>query len=248
MKLPSPSITNIAVPSKPCPPIFWFSAATAALTVSLISVVFPLKIVRWHSGARALHWIQVMSTGPMKIKSTVAALLAVVMFSIPAGPAPAQSRAAELLRELGAAADATAAQRLERQIVDEWSKSGSPAMDLLLKRGRDALEVEKFEAAAEHFRALTDHAPDFAEGWHGLALAYYQLEMFGPAMDALERTLALNPHHFAALRGVGAIHEQTGKPALAYDAYERVLRLRPHDAEVEKALERLEREVKGVAL
>lgn len=183
----------------------------------------------------------------MEFKSTLASLFAVVMISLPLG-AQAQDRAARLLEELSRAENATAAQRLETQVIDEWSKSGSASMDLLLKRGRDALEVEKAEAAVEHFRALTDHAPDFAEGWHGLALAYYQAERFGPAMDALERVLALNPQHFGALRGVGAINEQVGKAALAYDAYQRVLELRPHDEDVEQALQRLEREVMGVTL
>ena len=125
------------------------------------------------------------------------------------------------------------------------SKSGSATMDLLLKRGQDALEVEDVAAAMEHLTALTDHAPDFAEGWHTLALAYYNADMFGPAVDALERTLALNPHHFGALRGLGAIFEQVDKPDLAYDAYSRVLSLRPHDSDVIEALERLERRVSG---
>lgn len=184
----------------------------------------------------------------MNIKFTVTAFLAVVMFSLPPAMAAAENRADTLMQELAQAPDEQAAARLERQVIDEWSKSGSATRDLLLKRGRDALEVSDWRKAAGHFRALTDHAPDFAEGWHGLALAYYQMDLYGPAMDALEHTLALNPEHFAALRGVGAIHEQTGHPALAYEAYERVLRLRPHDADVQKALDRLEREVRGVTL
>lgn len=183
----------------------------------------------------------------MEYKSTLASFCAVVMFSLPLA-ADAQDRAARLLEDLARSDSALAAQRLEQQVIDEWSKSGSATMDLLLKRGRDALEVDKVPAAIEHFRALTDHAPEFAEGWHGLALAYFQAERFGPAMDALERVLALNPVHFGALRGVGAISEQVGKAALAYDAYQRVLELRPHDEDVEKALERLERRVKGITL
>lgn len=183
----------------------------------------------------------------MDFKSTVAALTALVMFSLPS-TGWAESRSAELLQQLLAAEDSASASRLERQIVDEWSKSGSAAMDLLLKRGQDALEIDKDSLAIEHFRALTDHAPEFAEGWHGLALAYYQAGRYGPAMDALERVLALNPHHFPALRGVGAVHEQTGHAALAYQAYERVLELRPHDEDVLKALSRLERDVLGRAL
>ncbi|MBV2358204.1 hypothetical protein KUH32_00315 [Thalassococcus sp. CAU 1522] len=166
------------------------------------------------------------------------------MISLPAG---AQD-AATLLEQLSQAEDDSAAARLERSVMREWSKSGSAAMDLLLKRGRDALEVNQTGEAIEHLTALTDHAPDFAEGWHALALAYYQAEMLGPTMDALERTLALNPDHFGALRGVGAVHEQVGADALAYDAYARVLELRPHDEDVLNALTRLEGRVKGTSL
>lgn len=187
----------------------------------------------------------------MDFKNIVTAFLATVMFSLPlsvAAQSGAPDRVAELMAQLQDAENDTAAQRLENQIVTEWSKTGSPAMDLLLKRGRDALEVSEFDAAAEHFRALTDHAPDFAEGWQGLAQTYYEQERLGQAMDALERVLALNPDHFGALRGVGAIQEQLGHEALAYEAYERVLSLRPHDPDVEAAMGRLETKVKGVSL
>ncbi|MCR8546389.1 hypothetical protein M4578_01010 [Salipiger sp. P9] len=169
------------------------------------------------------------------------------MFSLPPA-AFAQDRAGELLEELGGADTQAAAERLEKALYLEWSKSGSAAMDLLLKRGRDALEVNDVTSAIDHLTALTDHAPAFAEGWHALALAYYQAEMFGPAMDALEHVLALNPEHFGALRGVGAVHEQLGNDALAYDAYTRVLELRPFDDEVTEALERLAGRVQGIEI
>lgn len=190
----------------------------------------------------------IMSTGDMEYKSTLAAIVATVMISLPAFGYAQDTAVADLLGELAEAENETVAQRLENRLITQWSKSGSAAMDLLLKRGRDALEVDDLDAALEHFRALTDHAPDFAEGWHGLALAHFEAERFGPAMDALERVLALNPHHLGALRGVGAINEQIGEDALAYAAFERVLRLRPHDEDVEKAMARLERKVKGVRL
>ncbi|MFW2588307.1 tetratricopeptide repeat protein [Sagittula sp. SSi028] len=183
----------------------------------------------------------------MKFKSTVAAFIATVMISLPVG-AVAQERLERLMSELQSAEDDTAATRLENQIISEWSKAGSPAMELLLKRGRDALEVSDTEAALDHFQALTDHAPEFAEGWHGLALAYFEADRLGPSLDALEHVLALNPNHFGALRGVGAIYEQLGQEALAYEAYERVLTLRPHDPDVIGALERLDANVKGVTL
>ena len=188
-----------------------------------------------------------MATTHRKIKLTVAFLLATVTFSLPA-VSTAQEGEPDLLAQLRAAETEAAAERLERQIFDLWSKSGSAARDLLLQRGRDAIEVEDWEAAFEHLRALTDHAPEFAEGWHTLALVYFNTERLGLAMDALERALTLNPDHFGALRGVGAVHEQTGNRALAYAAYERVLEMRPHDSDVQKALDRLEREVRGTSL
>jgi tetratricopeptide (TPR) repeat protein len=189
-----------------------------------------------------------MSTTRKNIKSVVAAFLATVLISGPAAAQTAGGDVDSLLERLAQAEDAAAAQRLERQVIEAWSQSGSPSMNLLLRRGQDALERGEHAVAAEHFRALTDHAPGFAEGWHGLALAYYNAERFGPAMDALERVLAIEPRHFGALRGIGAIQEQVDRPELAYRAYERVLALRPHDAQVREALDRLDREVRGTAL
>ncbi len=192
----------------------------------------------------------------MKHKSTVAALAALVINSLPLSATAQESaqetvqetdRSATLLQDLAQADEAEAA-RLEREIRLEWSKSGSAAMDLLLKRGRDALEVNDTRTAIDHFTALTDHAPDFAEGWHGLAMAFYQSEQLGLTANALEHTLALNPRHFGALRGLGALFDQLGKPALAYDVYSRVLEIRPHDPDVTAALKRLETGVRGTEL
>ena len=177
-------------------------------------------------------------------KSAVAAFLVSTALAASVGMAQ-EDPVADLLDQLSEAEDARTAERLERQVRQEWEKSGSAAMNLLLKRGQDALDVDDIDAALEHLTALTDHAPDFAEGWHALALAYYRSEKFGPAAYALEQTLALNPHHFGALRGLGAIFEQVNKPDLAYDAYSRVLTMRPHDSNAQQALERLELRVTG---
>ena len=140
-----------------------------------------------------------MKRGRPKFKPLLAAigLLALLPGGVVAQDADA------LLDRLGNAQDAAEAKRLEAQVLNAWSKSGSPAMDLLRRRGEDALERQDWADAAEQFRAVTDHAPGFAEGWHGLSLALYNLDRFGPALDALERVLALEPQHFAALRGVG---------------------------------------------
>lgn len=188
-----------------------------------------------------------MGVSNMYSKSTVTAICTLVVFSLPRqGLAEGNSQA--LLQELRNSDSASTAQRLENQLIKQWSKSGSPAMDLLLRRGRDALARGDAGAALEHFTALSDHAPDFAEGWHGLAQAYVVLGLFGPGLDALERTLALNPSHFDALRGLGVLHEEMGNPTLALEVYQKVLELRPHDSEISGAVARLQGAARGVAL
>lgn len=162
-------------------------------------------------------------------------------------PGSAQQALPDLLAALRDAGPEDA-RRLDRQIRAEWSKSGSASMDLLLRRGREALEGEDAKAAIEHFTALTDHAPDFAEGWHQLARAYFTAELFGPAIDALGRVLALNPDQYHALFGLGVMFHQFGDYRRAEDAYLQVLDLHPHHEDAQEALEALKREGVGRTL
>lgn len=139
-------------------------------------------------------------------------------------------------------------QRTQADILREWSKSGSPAMDLLLKRGRDAMEAGDLAVAIEHLTALTDHAPDFAEGWNARATAFYMAGQFGPSMTDIARTLNLNDHHFGALAGLGMILEELGRDEAAIRAYRASLAIHPHQDALHQALDRLEKKTAGWSL
>jgi tetratricopeptide (TPR) repeat protein len=136
-------------------------------------------------------------------------------------------------------ADAAEAGRIEQEIWIEWSKSGSPAMDLLLQRGRDAMEAGDLATAIDHFTALIDHAPDFAEGYNARATAYFQEGEFGPSVADIAKTLSLNPRHFGAMAGFGMILEQTNQPDRALEVYTAALAIHPHLAGVLEAVERI---------
>lgn len=183
-----------------------------------------------------------MRTWPLIIKHTVAAGLLTVTFSIPvkgdeAGLTP--------LYERLQTAEAVDSKGITREIRMKWAQSGSDAMDLVLKRGQDALERGENDAAIEHFSAVIDHAPDFAEAYHGRAQAYFAEGLAGPALADLEQALILNPHHFDALYGLGTVLEQLGEPALAYETYALVLKMHPHYDEAKAARARLKTEVEG---
>jgi tetratricopeptide (TPR) repeat protein len=142
-------------------------------------------------------------------------------------------------------AEGPAAGRLERKIWREWSKSGSPAMDLLLQRGRDAMEAGNTAIAIEHFTALIDHAPDFAEGWNSRATAYFQAGQLGPSVADIAQVLTLNPRHFGAMSGFARILEDTDQPDRALTMYQAALAIHPHLTGIEDAVKRLQTAASG---
>ena len=130
-------------------------------------------------------------------------------------------------------------EQVERKIRLEWSKSGSAAMDLLLQRGRKAMEAEDWTAAVEHFTALTDHAPDFAEGWYARGTVYFRQKLYGPALSDIGTALSLNANHFGALSGLAVLLEEMGMEKNALEAWRMLEKINPHRPETQDALIRL---------
>ncbi len=118
-------------------------------------------------------------------------------------------------------------------------------MDLLLKRGKDAFEAGQTQDAIEHLTALTDHAPDFAEGYYYRAMSYFHADMIGPAFGDIEMVLSLNPRHFGAIEALGFLLENLNRFDMAKEAYERVLAIHPHHKDVREALDRLAPHLSG---
>ena len=178
-------------------------------------------------------------------KSIVAALLVGVWIS---SPAWADSERLDQLFEQLLEAEPEAVDRIEGQIITEWGKSGSAAMDLLFRRGEDAIEAGTPEIAVEHFTALVDHAPNFAEAYNGRATANYQLGLYGPAIDDLRQVLVLEPRHFGAMTGVAVVLEELERPEDALEVWRKIEEFVPSDPEVAAMIERLQVQLQGEAL
>ncbi|MBD0866033.1 MAG: tetratricopeptide repeat protein [Rhodobacteraceae bacterium] len=178
-------------------------------------------------------------------------MTAIALLCFCSGPLAAQTSGLrdedELLRLLADSDPANAA-HVDRQLQALWEKTGSPSMDMLMKRGRDAMDVENYRTAIEHLSALTDHAPDFAEGWRLRASAFFEVGRYGPAIADLEIALALNPRNYNTILDLGTILELFGDEKRAYAAYERAQAIHPHHKGISKAMERLKPRVAGQAL
>lgn len=132
-------------------------------------------------------------------------------------------------------------EKIEGEITRIWSRSGSPAMDLLLRRANEALEAEDYPTALEHFSALVDHAPDFAEGWNARATTFYLMGEYTLSIADVGHVLALNPRHFGALSGLAFMYEDMDQPELALKALHMVQKINPNKPAINEAAKRLER-------
>jgi tetratricopeptide (TPR) repeat protein len=202
----------------------------------------------WNLFPRA-RYIFTMGSRPSSSKSAVAAFLAVLCLASPlAAQQTDPEREADLLRQLAQAQDPQAAGMIEGELRTLWSRSGSAAIDLLYRRGQDALKAGKPEEAVEHFTAAVDWDPDYAEAYVGRAQAYYMTDAVGPAIDDLRQALVLNPNQWEALMGFAAVLEEVGLEEDALEVWRRVHDMHPQNPQATEALGRLELKLQGRTL
>ena len=195
----------------------------------------PLRPVVLEVATGTVTFKRVMSTFTRHLYCIVTALFVV---GANTHPSLAENPHAELLEELKTADPARAAQ-IVRQVEREWRLSGSTSIDMLVRRGQEAMDEENWRLAIEHFTAVTDHAPDFAEGYHARASAYYRVGKFGPALDDLGRALALNPRNWNTLYGLGILFRELEEYGNAEKAFRAALDLHPHHEEAAEALKQI---------
>lgn len=135
--------------------------------------------------------------------------------------------------------------KVEKDIWEEWSRSGSDAMDLLLTRGRKAMSERNYAKAVEHFSAIIDHSPDFAEAWNARATAFFAWDRYGMSIADIQQTLVLNPRHFGALQGLGRILEELEDYDNALRAFQAAIAIHPHRPDLKAHIERLEQKISG---
>lgn len=175
-------------------------------------------------------------------------LMLSLAFVFASGPAFAQEPTLDQLFEALRAPGDTNWEAIEDRIWETWSESGSPAMDLLLDRGREAISDGEFDVAIEHLTALVENAPEFAEGWNARATAYFQADLYGPALSDIAHVLTLEPRHFGAIAGLGRILEDTGDLKGALEVYRKAVAIHPHRPDLREAVERLEAELQGKSI
>ncbi|MSO66490.1 MAG: hypothetical protein EXR03_00290 [Pseudolabrys sp.] len=166
---------------------------------------------------------------------TAAALLILAAAPLHAGQLPpaaglsenAAKQRAALFAELSSAKDEADAREIEDQIWTFWRGFADEESQRLLESSREAQLRFDYGNALVHLEALVKHAPRFAEGWNQLAYVLFLAGSYDASLAALDRTLALEPMHYAALAGQGIILIEQGKKAEAQAPLKRALAINP---------------------
>jgi tetratricopeptide (TPR) repeat protein len=158
----------------------------------------------------------------------VAAIVATLLF----GSAPALAETATATREALFAALAEAktepeAREIEQRIWKLWLTAPDHESQVLLDLSILAQQRLDHRNALAVLGQLTERAPRYAEGWNQRAIVLFLMGAHEESLEAIERTLALEPKHFGALAGKGIILLGLGRDADGQAALREALKIDP---------------------
>lgn len=156
-----------------------------------------------------------------------------------------ETRLDQLFAELKRAGSEQAAQRISNRIRQEWFRSGSASIDLLMQWAQKAADEEKNDVAMDFLDQVVVLAPTYAEGWNRRATLHFAMEDYAKSMADIGRTLQIEPRHFGALGGMAAILRDAGRKEAAMRAYERLLDVYPMMRNAQTELGKLADETAG---
>lgn len=160
-------------------------------------------------------------------------------------PAGRQKILDDLFDRLGKTKDEAEAQGIAGAIQRVWSRSGSDTADIVMERAGTLIRQKDWKLAEEMLNRLVDIEPQWAEAWNRRAtVRFFQRDATG-AMEDLAHVLQLEPRHFTALVGVGAILERNEQNAQALRVFRRVLEINPQLEDIQKKVDKLSIEVEG---
>ncbi|HXC56729.1 MAG TPA: tetratricopeptide repeat protein [Rhizomicrobium sp.] len=162
-----------------------------------------------------------------------------------AAAAPVKPPLETLFGQLQHAGSPEEAKPIEDKIGGIFLASGSASIELLMSRGSAALAAGDKDTAKQIFDAVTDVAPNYAEGWHARANLQRSANDDSGAMLSLEHVILLNPRQFAALYELGNLLEDYGNKAGALKLYRKALELDPQLEGAQKHVDALTRDVEG---
>ena len=163
-------------------------------------------------------------------------------------PAPTPTKVTseeQLFAQLKQCSSADDAHPIEAKLQTMFRASGSPSVDLLMTRAVAAQGAGDSKTALKLVEAVTNIAPNFAEGWHVRASMEQGAGDDTAALVSLQKTVLLNPRQFTALDELADMLEDYGDKAGALKLYRRALELDPQMEGATQKVRELTQSVEG---
>jgi len=126
-----------------------------------------------------------------------------------------------------------------------WMESGSDAADLVMERAVNAQAMGELDLALALYDRVLAIQPGYAEAWNRRATIYLAQKNYPEALRDANEALRLEPRHFGAWGGLGAVMESLGSTEEALVAYEKALEIYPLFQSAKKGIARIRREQQG---
>lgn len=108
-----------------------------------------------------------------------------------------------------------------------WRTAPDSRAQELLDRGVRRIRVSDYAEAERLLGELIAYCPDYAEGWNQRAFARFLSGDFDGALQDLDKTLELQPRHFAAMAGRGLTLLKQGRTLLGHRAIRDAVAIHP---------------------
>ena len=168
--------------------------------------------------------------------------------SIPIDPAKRARLLKDLYAFLATAESADSAKMISDAIERVWSIDAGDTVRLMFDRAEKASAAKNNALALRMLDIVTRIAPDFPEAFNRRAFLHYQQNDVERALGDLRRAIALDPHHYKALDGLGQILREIGRKKEALAVYRQLQAVHPHATGAKSALDELTREAEGQGL
>ncbi len=116
----------------------------------------------------------------------------------------------------------------ENRIWLRWFEAGNAEIDELMQQAMSRRRNYDFNGALDVIDQVIAIDPDYAEAWNQRATVYFHQQEYEKSLEAVAKTLELEPRHFGAMAGRAVIRLQQMKPALARQNVLEALKLHPY--------------------